>query len=202
MKKLVFLLAVLIVSSQFTACKNKEKKEETTEKKVYSIDTNKTEINWTAYKTTDKVPVSGKFIELTILKETAAENVADVLNGAEFSIPVSSIFSNNPDRDGKLKTIFFGAMKDTELLSGTIRIENKEEGFVDFKMNGIIEKLPFNYSVTDNVVSINAIMDTDTWKAQNALSALNEACFDLHKGADGVSKTWSDVAIAMTVYFK
>ena len=34
-----------------------------------------------------------------------------------------------------------------------------------------------------------------------ALEALNQACLELHKGADGVSKTWSEVHIKGQVEF-
>lgn len=41
-------------------------------------------------------------------------------------------------------------------------------------------------------------MDFNTGKA---MEALNQACFELHKGADGVSKTWSEVHIKGQVEF-
>ena len=35
--------------------------------------------------------------------------------------------------------------------------------------------------------------------ALDALASLNKACYDLHTGSDGVSKTWEDVAIKASV---
>lgn len=200
-KTLLLLSAIAIVLTTTISCKKKEPKMDLKETS-FTIDNNKTEINWTAFKTTDKVPVKGKFTKLNISNNVQGKTQTEALNGVEFSIPVSSIFSNNPDRDHKLKTLFFGAMQNTELLSGTIHMSTDISGYVDFSMNGVIEKLPFTYTSSENHIEIKTIMNTDTWQAQAALASLNQACFDLHKGADGVSKTWSDVAIDISVYFK
>ena len=65
-------------------------------------------------------------------------------------------------------------------------------------MNGISEELPINFKISDNSITINAEMDLNNWKAQSALSALNDACEDLHSGPDGETITWSDIKINVT----
>jgi len=201
MKKFILLILVLTISLNTISCKKKETKENKVEK-GFIVDTNKSEIHWTAYKTTDKVPVKGKFTKLNITKNSQGKTYAETLNGTEFSIPVSSIFSNNADRDYKLKTLFFGVMKNADLLSGTIHIDDATSGYVDFDMNGVVEKLAFEYKTTENSIQISSIMDTSSWQAQAAIASINNACLELHKGTDGVSKTWSDVSIDLSVYFK
>ncbi|MFC2109420.1 YceI family protein [Bacteroidota bacterium] len=201
MKNLIKISLALLLVFNIQSCKKKVAKVKPAAK-TFSIDSNNTVVNWTAYKTTDKVPVKGKFTSLKITKDTTATSIVETLNGAEFTIPVSSIFSNNPDRDNKLQKFFFGVMKNTELLSGIIHITDKSNGYVDFKMNDIIEKLPFTFIIDGEKIQIKAIMNTDSWQAQAAIASINKACFDLHKGSDGISKTWSDVAIDITVYFK
>ena len=201
MKKFILLILVLTISLNTISCKKKETKENKVEK-GFIVDTNKSEIHWTAYKTTDKVPVKGKFTKLNITKNSQGKTYAETLNGTEFSIPVSSIFSNNADRDYKLKTLFFGVMKNADLLSGTIHIDDATSGYVDFDMNGVVEKLAFEYRTTENSIQISSIMDTSSWQAQAAIASINNACLELHKGTDGVSKTWSDVSIDLSVYYK
>ena len=201
MKKIITAVFLLTISISISSCKNKQTQKEAATDTV-SIDANKTVINWTAFKTTSKIPVKGQFTKLNITKNNSGKTYSEALNGVEFSIPVNSIFSNNPDRDNKLKTLFFGVMKNAELLSGTIFISDEYSGYVDFSMNGIVEKLPFSYTILKNSLEMKTIMNTDSWQAQAAIESLNKACFELHKGADGVSKTWSDVAIDISVYFK
>lgn len=45
-------------------------------------------------------------------------------------------------------------------------------------------------------------MDLKNWKAQAAINTLNVVCFDLHKGEDGISKTWSEVKIEISAVLK
>ncbi|MEI6866213.1 YceI family protein [Flavicella sp.] len=201
MKKIIITLLVLTISLSTVSCKKKDSKENKTAQ-GFTVDANKTEINWTAYKTTDKVPVKGKFTQLKITQNTKGKTYSEALDGISFSIPVSSLFSDNPDRDNKLKTFFFGVMKNTEILSGVIHITDTTSGYVDFSMNGIVEKLPFSYSVTEKSIEIKTNMNTNTWQAQAAIESINNTCLTLHKGPDGISKTWSDVAIDISVYFK
>lgn len=201
MKKTLLLVAVLAISFSSVSCKKKASKE-TKSEKTFSVDANKTEIIWTAFKTTEKIPVKGKFTKVNIKKSASGKTYSEALNGTEFSIPVSSLFSNNADRDNKLKTLFFGVMKNAEILSGTIHIDTDQSGYVDFSMNGLIEKLTFSYTTTENSILIKSIMDTNNWQAQSAIESINNACLELHKGPDGLSKTWSDVAIDITVFFK
>ncbi len=201
MKNIYLLSIILLTMVLFSSCKRSEKPNKTTEK-IVVVEANATTINWTAYKTTSKVPVKGKFEKLTIENVKKATSAKEALNGLKFSIPVNSIFSNDTIRDTKLRKFFFGIMKNTNLISGTIFIENETSGTVQLTMNGISEKLPITYVINDKTASIEAIMDLNNWKAQIALDALNVACKDLHTGPDGVTKTWSEVKIEVTTSFK
>ena len=44
-------------------------------------------------------------------------------------------------------------------------------------------------------------MNLDDWSAQKAVASINLACKELHKGKDGVSKTWSEVGIDISTTF-
>jgi hypothetical protein len=199
MKKLTLaLIAITLIS--FTSCKD-EKKEttkevETTEVKKeasFMVNPAETEVQWTAYKTTAKKPVSGVFKTINFEKKMGATPI-EALNGLEFSIPVSSLFSKNEERDGKLITSFFGAMLNTELLKGKIAMSEKGCE-ITITMNDTMHTIPFKFKVKENKVMLKGIMNLEDWGALGALEALNKVCFDLHKGDDGVSKTWTDVEI-------
>ena len=81
-------------------------------------------------------------------------------------------------------------MNKTELLSGKLVLENDSIGFSDITMNGITKKLAFKYTISGKVFNLTGNLKITDWNAQKALTSLNEACKDLHKGTDGVSKTW------------
>ncbi len=203
MKK-VFLLIIVFVF--FASCKESKKKDnfkvEVKENLTFTLKKAENKINWIAYKTTKKVGVKGEFKKVNIVNGGEGKTIREAINNTEFSIPVSSIFTSNPDRDSKIKKLFFGVMDNTELLSGRLNIQNDSTGFANIKMNNITQKLSFTYTIKDSVFSMNSVMSLSDWNTSSALSSLNKACGDLHKGSDGISKTWNEVLINISSDFK
>jgi hypothetical protein len=206
MKKISILFFVLTIS--LTACKNEKKEakpeaQEATPVVKYVAKPEATSVKWTAYKTTEKVPVGGEFKILKFEPKTGA-TPEEALNNLSFSIPVSSVFTNDATntRDAKIKESFFGAMLDTELLTGTIKYVDGAYS-ASITMNGVTKDLPLEVKITEERrVAMTGIMNLKDWDALGALESLNKVCFDLHKGADGVSKTWEDVAIEVNTYLR
>lgn len=204
MKRISLYLFVAALSVTMSCQKNKtnnQDKQTQTEQKdskeqMLKLTPEKTELTWTAYKTTDKTPVKGTFKTLKFEKQTG-ENVEDLFNNLDFSIPISSLFTNDDTgtRDPKIQKSFFGEMIDPDMLTGKIMVDGS--GYkAEIKMNGETNTIPLKVNVSDsNEVTMTGTMELKDWKALDALSSLNEACFDLHKGGDGVSKTWEDVAL-------
>lgn len=206
--KLIFSIFALTLIA--VACKSeasKSEKEVQTEEKVtstapFSLQKANNVINFTAYKTTEKVPVKGKFEKIEIINGGEGNSVKEAINGTEFSIPVSSIETEDESRNFKIQKFFFHVMKNTFTLKGKLQIATDSTGVAEFTMNEVTQKLPFNYTISNKVFTMNTTMDVNKWNAQNAVDSLNTACKDLHKGADGVSKTWSEVAINVTSTFE
>ncbi len=192
-----FYYSILFLMITIVSCK--EKKTEPSQSKSeplnYSIELENTVLNWTAYKTTDKIPVKGVFQEVKIINKVTSTSVIGVLDGLEFEIPVASIFSKDSIRDWKLKEYFFGVMKNTLKLTGKFHAKENGKGKISLTMNGLTNELPFTYEVQGDEIEVNATMDLDTWQAQFAIESLNVVCNDKHKAADGISKTWNEVAI-------
>ncbi len=199
MKKILFTLTVLTAIT-FTSCKDEKKEEskevektETKKEVSYMVNPVETAVQWTAYKTTAKKPVSGVFQTINFDKKMGATPI-EALNGLEFSIPISSIFSKNEERDGKLVASFFGTMLNTELLKGKIAFSEKGCE-IAITMNDTMHTIPFKFDIKENKVYFKGTMNLEDWNAQGAIEALNKVCGDLHKGDDGVSKTWNEVLI-------
>lgn len=207
MKITKFFTILAFTSLLFTSCKDGKKETEVQEtevnktSKVFVVKPEGTSVKWTAFKTTDKVAVGGEFATLNFESKKGA-TPEEALNNLEFSIPVSSLFTKDDSRDAKLKASFFGAMLNTDLIKGTIKF-NDGKYVASITMNDVTENLPLEFSITDERrVTMKATMDLKKWNALDALATLNKVCFDLHKGADGVSKTWEDVEIAISIYLR
>jgi hypothetical protein len=206
--KRIFIFSFLVVAIvlNFSACKSETKKAETkTESKkataAFSVANAKNDIKFFAYKTTEKVAVGGEFKKVDVISGGEGNSVKEAINNTEFSIPVSSLFTKDTSRDFKVKKFFFGIMDNTKLLSGKLMITDDVNGTAEIKMNGVSQNVPFTYTIVDKTFNMKATMDINNWNASAALASLNKACLDLHKGADGVSKTWSEVALDITSTF-
>jgi polyisoprenoid-binding protein YceI len=204
MKKIIVLALTLSVFA--TSCKKDPKtevpvEEVKTETSGLQIISDSTKVNWTAFKTTEKTPVGGSFQSIELKDVKVGETPEAVLESASFSIPVSSLFTNNPDRDSKLKTIFFGALKNTEMIGGTLNFR-EEKCYMTLTINDVTKQIVAEYTFENKLFTLNSTINLDEFNAEEAVALLNTACFDLHKGKDGISKTWNLVDIKGTVLFE
>ncbi len=180
MKKILYTFAL---ASIILACKSKESStsETTSEASAsmpeFSLD--KSKLSWTAFKTPEKVGVSGSFDDIS-------------LDNNHFTINTKSVNSGNPERDTKLKEFFFGNLSDSLIVGnyGTVDMATAKIP-VTIKMNGIEKTFQFDYSTTDssNVVSGSIDIVSD-FSGNVALEGIHNACKELHMG-----KTWSDVSL-------
>ena len=53
----------------------------------------------------------------------------------------------------------------------------------------------------NNVLKLRAQISLDEMGAYKAYNSISAKCYDLHKGADGISKTWDEVNVILDVPF-
>ena len=167
---------------------------------VLVYDEDSTKLSWTAYKTIDKVGVSGSFELFKMGGVKEGKTSAEVFENVRFKISSASVNSNNPDRDKKVSEHFFGTMARTLHITGIVDRIEENHAVVLIDMNGISRKQKFDLKTDDaTYCSIMANLNLENWNAIESVDALNEVCFDLHKGADGESKLWSEVKVELSV---
>lgn len=200
MKRIPPIAMAMLLFAIFS-CNNAKKVEETeTQVSAENFDllSDSTKVSFVAYKTTDKVPVGGEFTNINISNFGSGDTALEAMDGTEFSIPVSSLFTNDPTgtRDPKILEFFFGALEDTELISGVFNVGADKQCAIDVTLNGQTETIPLTYStVNDTKFVFDGVMDLANWDALGAVASINKACEALHTGTDGISKTWSEVAV-------
>ncbi|WP_234859222.1 YceI family protein [Aquimarina aquimarini] len=165
----------------------------------YQLSSAKNNVEWTAYKTTEKTPVKGTFSSIEVTSHGEGNTLKEAIENVEFNIPISSVKSEG--REYNIINFFFKAMDNTSLLSGKIKLTDDTTGYVEITMNGTRENLPFTYTIEGEKFKLNATMDLSKWKADKAIKSLNNQCKLLHQGSDGITKLWNDVSLEITSNF-
>lgn len=208
MKKIAFAcLSILLITG--IGCKDAKKGQdggtvelEAAPSEKFGLLKDSTKVSFTAYKTTEKLPVGGKFTKINITHSTEGSTAMEALNGTTFNIPVSSLFTNDATgtRDPKILEFFFGVMDNTELISGVFKVSAGDKCSIDVTLNGKTANIPLEHEmVGDYGYTFKGVMNLEDWDALNAVESINKACEVLHTGKDGVSKTWSEVAVRADV---
>jgi polyisoprenoid-binding protein YceI len=208
MKKLLITLLVF----SFLSCNSDHKKAQNNDQlnkkevssQLWKLDPDQAQIKWTAYKTTAKLPVKGEFKQFDIEGVKPASTMEETLENAQIKINIFSIFTNEEQRDKRLIQSFFEKMPSTQFISVKVNKIDKNLLYATIKMNGVSKEIPFSIKKDEErgililKSHINLIKDFD---AEKPLSILNKACYDLHMGKDGISKTWPDVELEAFLKF-
>lgn len=205
MKKSTILFAAMVMfvltSCSNSAPKTEEKGAGPAEKScTYSISQdNPVTVSWTAYKTTKKVGVGGKFTKFSFTKGVPAASIAENIKGRKFKISTDSTNTGKPERDAKIVKYFWNKMVDTRGIIGTIKDaagdDQTGKATISIRLNGEEHDANFTYKVGEKSVVFDGEIDLNDWHAEAAVASLNKACEKLHTGDDGVSKTWPNVSI-------
>ena len=169
---------------------------------LYNYDQSSTSVKWTAFKFTEKAAVGGMFETVNVLISAPAEDMYKTLTGASFTIPVETVNSANEERDGKIQAHFFGAMQSTDVISGLVKSINETIAIVELTMNGVSNDYEGSVTVEGETIGFTATIDLTDFEADYAIDSLNAVCNDLHKGADGISKLWTEVDINVQTTLK
>jgi len=205
MKNTGIALWMLAMTGIWTACSTSETEEMaegTIQECYYTYNAATTELTWTAYKFNEKTPVSGTFNEIRVSGNETMNSAEDLLLAMSFEIPVNSVNSQNPERDGKIQEHFFGTMSNTTVLKGKLSKLENGKASLDLTMNGMTSAVEGSYTLEGGKFSFTGIIDLNKFNGQAAVKKLNDICYDLHIGKDGVSKLWDEVELKFSTTLK
>ena len=203
MKKIILLSATLLTGLLFSCGGNGDKStKSSTEKCAYSVVNENCTLEWTAFKFTERKGVTGTFKEINIDGLDSSEDPKTLIESLSFSIPTSSVETENPERNGKISKQFFGTIS-TENITGEVKTLGKGgKAVIAIKMNGMSKDVTGDYTLNAGTFVFKAAIDVVDWNASNGIAALNAICKDVHTGTDGVSKLWSEVDLSFTTVLK
>ena len=203
---LVFFFLTLVLFS----CSEKQ---ETTEQAVdelvptieaplaeYNYNPSATEVKWTAFKHSKKVPVNGKFDSVVVTGFIPSSKFSESLIGVSMELFTASTNTNDKARDLKIITSFFGSLLNNVSLKATILSADGDvsgDGVLIIDMNGVQKEQVFAWRVDeyDELFMKTAINVLD-WDGEAALNTLNKVCEAKHTGPeDTESILWPDVEV-------
>jgi polyisoprenoid-binding protein YceI len=158
----------------------------------YKFQPKQNKISWKAYKTPEKVGVGGQFNKFNITPAKSQGTIKQIVESSKFQINTSSVFTKNPERDKKIVANFFNSVK----LSGQVKNVSSNRIELDLTMNGKTIPAVMKYTVKNNILKAEGVIDVLDFMMNKNLAAINKVCYDLHSG-----KTWSDVNIYLESTF-
>jgi polyisoprenoid-binding protein YceI len=182
-----------------------------TEKCKYSMAPDSVKVEWTAFKTTEKTPVHGNLKEVKIESPSkAVKSLKDLLSKTKASGQIDSekkSDSGNPARDLTLLQKFFSLIASNAKFGGTLNHfkGNDQAGDINLNLslNGKKKDVAMKYTLAETG-AFEAVGEFDMidFGMTPALESIHQACETLHKGKDGVSKTWPNVGIKISANIK
>ena len=167
----------------------------------FSFDSSKAQIIWNGFKTTDKIKVTGQFLEFSSSRNMKQyDSLEELIDGLDFKINTKSSESGDPVRDLNLKEYFFNKLTKNFTLNGTLGPPNDGLIAVNFKNLLGSKTVYLNYSFDKGMVQIKGLVDMRLdLGGDEAYESIHNKCEQLHAGVDGVSRTWSEVEVLIKV---
>lgn len=204
MKKSLLILSFASLFLSLSSCKGDT--EEAAKKEVaeegtacfYSYNSGSTVLEWTAFKFTEKAPVVGTFNEIVIEGMEKSDDPKKMIESLKFTISTISVETQNDERNAKIAKLFFGTIK-TNNISGKVKsLSDNGKAVIEIKMNNMKQDVIGDYTLDKGLFSFSSTIDVMNWNAGKGIETLNTECKDLHTGADGKSKLWSEVDLSFT----
>ncbi|MFT6746138.1 MAG: polyisoprenoid-binding protein YceI [Glaciecola sp.] len=167
---------------------------------VSVYDNSSTTVGFGAFKTTAKKEVKGWFTDFEVSGITESKDLAEILGNASINISVSSLDTKDDGRNATLLAEFFNKTTSNENITGKVVSIDKDNSIalLELTFNDVSKELEFTYNLSGDTLSMQSVLNLKDVNGLEALASISTACDALHKGDDGVSKTWSDVNIYLT----
>lgn len=170
----------------------------------FSLSSNPAKVGWTAYKFTERAAVKGTFREVEVESQPGG-SMEQLLKSVKFTIDGKSIESGDPSRNANISSQFFGAMKNQGKITGkVVKVKKGAKPEIQFELDHDGEKqiVALPYKTKGNLIIASGPIDLLNMGLKGPFDSLHSACKELHRGKDGVTKTWSTVDLSIEAEFK
>jgi len=177
---------------------------------VYQLEPTSVKVNWTAFKTTEKVAVQGTVVDVKVESPKKSKSLKALLQktvGSGNFDTVKKSDSGNPARDQTVFDKFFSLLANHAQFKGGFTSVKGDDvsGTTTLKLSVNQKKtdVPMTYKIgADGAFEAIGSFDMMNVGMQKAHESIHTACEVLHKGKDGVSKTWTEVGLKIAGMIK
>lgn len=203
MKKGIFFFAAALTAVILSSCKGEAPVEEApvedAEICYYTYEHGTSFLEWTGYKTSANVGVSGSFNDFEVTGGEASDDPVKVIESLSFVIKTASVETNLEARNKKLAENFFGSMSSTEEITGSVKsLSDDGKAILAITMNEMTIDVEGEYKLVEGKFEFSTTINMEAWNAIGAIDALNAVCKEKHTGDDGILKTSSEVALVFS----
>lgn len=164
---------------------------------AYSYKPDSLKIEWTAYKFTEKKGVKASFPVFNLNAPASAPSVKELFTQTSITIDPQGLESGDAGRNANLKNAFFKKVIGSKI-KGTVVSFDPAISKIKIEMNGQTKVIAFRMNIEGQKYVAETDIDILDFKMKKPLESLNKVCYDLHKGPDGKSKTWSQVSLSLS----
>ena len=158
-----------------------------------SIDKESIKVNFSAYKSPNKVAVSGTFSDVVFKFGKKSESIASTLNNAQATIEPSNISVGDNLQNKNIKEFFIKKWAKPEIkvtLKNIIEGNNVGTILANVRMNGKTQKVPMQYAIKNGILKASGVLDVSEFKLEEARQNLAQNTSDAIEGL-----IWSEVLI-------
>jgi len=171
---------------------------------LYFTEQNAGQLEWTAFKFTEKTPVKGKFTNYKITSKPNKDPMK-LLRTVEIEVDGLRIDSGDASRDSNLHRGFFSLLRKHAKIKGKLKqIPNKSEGkaTLELEMNGKKKVFMVPFEKGDSEIVFTGAITAKDFGLEKALENIHRMCEALHTGGDGTPRTWEDFEFKFTLPWK
>lgn len=160
-------------------------------------------LTFTGYKFTEKAGVSGTFKEIKWSYNSQAKNLEQLLSSASAKIDSFSIEAGKKARNVNITNGLFKNWggRHIEASLQDIDLENNKLNLV-LKIGELTKTVAMNIQRENKTVKLTGTMDLLKLGFSDAFEKLSKICGPVHKGKDGVRKTWPTVDLLVELNLK
>ena len=165
---------------------------------TYQFDPQKTLIQGTGYKFSNKKGVTGKFKDIKINQNKKAASIKELLKNLVVTVNLKSLSAGNPLRDKNItETLFSKLVGGAQATVSVKKVTNKNIN-TQLKINKNSQEVLFRYSIKNNTLTAQGTFNALKYGIGKQIAAFKKRCGSQHKGSDGKKVTWTDFDLKVT----